>query len=173
MLWMRFVFSALASGVLLAQTPPPAQPRPSPAPSYARAAQLPARIRKFTATPDSIKPGQSVILSWAVENPTSVTIDHIGKVRPRGSTALFPMATTTYMLVVKGPNDQTLTQSVTVTVPGTAETKILPTSRSAPNETPRMPDGKPNLTGVYNSSFGRDPIQATLKPGAEKYKVVR
>ena len=46
-----------------------------------------------------------------------------------------------------------------------------------------MPDGKPNLTGVYNSSsfnFGggavrgeRDPIQATLKPGAEKYKVVR
>jgi hypothetical protein len=46
-----------------------------------------------------------------------------------------------------------------------------------------MPDGKPNLTGVYNSSsfnFGggavrgeREPIQATLKPGAEKYKVVR
>ena len=31
------------------QTPPPA-PAPSPAPSYARAAQLPARIEKFTAT---------------------------------------------------------------------------------------------------------------------------
>jgi len=46
-----------------------------------------------------------------------------------------------------------------------------------------MADGKPDLSGVYNSSsfnFGgvavrgqNDPITATLKPGAEKFKVVR
>lgn len=109
-----------------------------------------------------------------VENPVSVIINpNVGKVRPRGTRTLSPATTTTYVLAVTGPHDQMLTQSVTVMIPGTAETKILPTGRSEPNEMPRMPDGKPNLTGVYNSSFGRDPIQATLKPGAEKYKVVR
>ncbi|HTC33335.1 MAG TPA: hypothetical protein VK724_08185 [Bryobacteraceae bacterium] len=166
---------------------PPAQPAPSPAPSYARAAQLPARIEKFTASPESIKPGQSVTITWAVENPTGVNIDPtIGKVRPRGTKTLSPSATTTYTLTVHGPKDQVLTQSVTVTVPGTVAVNIAPpsgTPAGASQATPRMPDGKPNLTGVYNSSsfnFGgtavrgqNDPIQAELKPGAEKYKVVR
>jgi hypothetical protein len=147
---------------------------PSPAPSYARAAQLPARIEKFTATPESIKPGQSVTLTWAAENPTSVNIDpSVGKVRPRGTKTLSPSATTTYTLTVKGPKDQVITQTVTVTVAGTVATNVAPAAAAAGSESPRMPDGKPNLTGVYNSSFGRDPIQATLKPGAEKYKVVR
>jgi hypothetical protein len=47
-----------------------------------------------------------------------------------------------------------------------------------------MPDGKPNLSGVYNSSsfnFGGRPVRgqtepivaSPLKPGAEKFKVVR
>jgi hypothetical protein len=143
---------------------------------------LPARIEKFSVQPESIKPGQSVTLAWATENPVSVSIDPIvGRVRPRGTKAVSPSATTTYTLTVHGPKDQILTQAVTVTVAGTvAATTAL---ASASNEPPRMPDGKPNLTGVYNSSsfnFGggavrgeRDPIAATLKPGAEKYKVVR
>ena len=76
----------------------------SPAPSYARAALLPARIAKFTAQPESIQPGQSVTLTWATENPTGVTIDPaIGKVRPRGTKAVSPNATTTYTLTVTGP----------------------------------------------------------------------
>ena len=146
---------------------------------------MPARIQKFTVTPQSIHPGQFVKLDWEVENPASVTIDQgIGRVRPRGAKTISPMVTTTYTLTVKGPNDQTLTQSVKVTIPGTVEAPTAPAVASASSAaTPRMPDGKPNLTGVYNSSsfnFGgaaargeRDPIQATLKPGAEKYKVVR
>jgi hypothetical protein len=179
---MRFVILThgilLAAGIAFAQTPP-AQTTPpvSPAPSYARAAQLPARIEKFTATADSIQPGQTVVLTWAVENPTSVNIDpSVGKVRPRGTKTLSPTATTTYTLTVKGPKDQVITKTVTVTVAGTVAANVAPaaaTPASASGETPRMPDGKPNLTGVYNSAFGRDPIQATLKPGAEKYKVVR
>jgi hypothetical protein len=149
---------------------------------------LPARISKFTATPDSIKPGQSVTLQWATENPVNVNIDPtVGKVRPRGAKIVTPGATTTYTLTVKGPKDQVVTQTVTVTVAGTVAANLTPASGAASPATgaatPRMPDGKPNLTGVYNSSsfnFGgaavrgeRDPIQAALKPGAEKYKVVR
>jgi hypothetical protein len=186
---MRIEFVGLAivvTGVSAAGQAPPA-PAPSPAPSYARAAQLPARIEKFAAQPESIQPGQSVTLTWAVENPASISIDPtIGKVRPRGTKMFSPAATTTYTLTVHGPKDQVLTQSVTVTVAGTVATNIAPlsgTAAAASAATPRMPDGKPNLTGVYNSSSfnfaggavrgQNDPIQATLKPGAEKYKVVR
>jgi hypothetical protein len=160
-----------------AQAPPaPPTPAPGPAPSYARAALLPARIEKFTATPELIKPGQTVTLTWAVENPASVIINpSIGKVRPRGTRTLSPSVTTTYTLIVNGPKDQVVSQSVTVTVPGTVEAKILPTVASSGSvEAPHMPDGKPNLTGVYSSAGGaRDPIQPALKPGAEKFKVVR
>jgi hypothetical protein len=156
------------------QAPPAPAPAPGPAPSYARAATLPARIQKFTATPESIKPGGSVTLHWATENPASVNIDPgIGKVRPLGTKTLSPSATTTYTLTVHGPKDQVVTQTVTVTVAGTVAANAAPAAASSSVEIPRMPDGKPNLTGVYNSAFGRDPFQATLKPGAEKYKVVR
>jgi hypothetical protein len=145
---------------------------------------LPARIEKFAAQPESIKPGQSVMLEWAVENPSGVSIDPgIGRVRPRGNKKVTPSATTTYTLTVHGPKDQVVTKTVTVTVAGTVAVNVAPAAPSATREAPRMPDGKPNLTGVYNSSsfnFGggavrgeRAPIAATLKPGAEKYKVVR
>ena len=188
---MRIGF--VASTIFVAAIPAMAQTPPAPATAtppaggtsaYVRAATLPARIEKFTATPSSIQPGQSVTLLWATENPVSVNIDPApGKVRPRGSKTVSPSATTTYTLTVKGPKDQVVTQTVTVTVAGTVAANVAPAAVSASKETPRMPDGKPNLTGVYNSSsfnFGgaavrgqRDPIQAALKPGAEKYKVVR
>ncbi len=173
---MRVETLVVAVMVTVAAAFAQAPPARSPAPSYARAALLPARIEKFTATPESIQPGQSVTLLWAAENPVSVTIDPgVGKVRPRGTKTVSPSATTTYTLTVKGPKDQVVTQTVTVTVAGTVAANVAPAPAVAPTsiETPRMPDGKPNLTGVYNSVGGRDPIQATLKPGAEKYKVVR
>jgi hypothetical protein len=174
---MRIALIAAAIVVIassaFAQAPP--TPAPGPSPAYARAATLPARIQKFTATPDSIQPGQPVTLLWATENPVSVSIDPaVGKVRPRGTKTLSPSATTTYTLTVKGPKDQVVTQTVTVTVADTVAANVAPAAASTSVEMPRMPDGKPNLTGVYNSAGGgRDPFQATLKPGAEKYKVVR
>jgi hypothetical protein len=178
---MRIGILALAIVLMVSsafgQAPPAQAPAPSPAPSYARAATLPARIQKFTAQPESIKPGGSVTLQWATENPASVNIDPgIGKVRPLGTKTLSPSATTTYTLTVHGPKDQVVTQTVTVTVAGTVAANIAPAlgvASQPSQEIPRMPDGKPNLTGVYNSAGGRDPFQATLKPGAEKYKVVR
>ncbi|HTA43875.1 MAG TPA: hypothetical protein VK789_15575 [Bryobacteraceae bacterium] len=162
------------------QTPPPAARGPESA--YQQAGRLPARILDFSVEASSIQPGQSVVLKWSVENPSSVDIDQgVGPVRPKAMRKLTPAATTTYTLTVRGPNG-VLTKTATVTVAGTTPVAAAATD-TAPKKTPRMPDGKPDLTGVYNSSsimFAgrqavgmRDPIVATLKPGAGKYMVVR
>ncbi len=164
------------------------QAKQGPSGAYQQAARLPARIVDFKATPASIQPGQAAMLVWSTENPNSVSIDpELGSVIARGSKQVKPSATTTYTLTVRGPNGdvtKSLTVKVTVTVEraSTAAPAALPNA-SAPKPTPRMADGKPDLSGVYNSSsfnFGgaqvrgqNTPIAATLKPGAEKFKVVR
>jgi len=92
-----------------------------------------------------------------------------------------PRQTTTYVLTVRGPRDQMVTQEVTVTIPGTAPLKpVTPVKR----EIPKMSDGKPNLSGVYNMIFPGGapmnisntpgPLETTpvLKTGAEKFRVV-
>src|SRR5207244_4434096 len=102
----------------------------------------------FEAEPATIQPGQSVTLRWSVENPASTSIDQgIGPVKPKDVRVLSPTATTTYTLTVTGPNG-TLMKSVNVTVPGTKPVAMA----TAQRKTPRMPDGKPDLSGVYNSS---------------------
>src|SRR5579884_2196251 len=157
---------------------------------YARAAQLPARILSFTAERASIQPCLSTTFKWATENQSSATLDPgVGTVVARGSRQVSPAATTTYTLTVHGPKDQLLTRDVTVTVAGTkpvAAKKATPVKK----EIPRMPDGKPNLSGVYNAIFpgtffqggpamniagvpGPAETKPVLKTGAEKYKVVR
>jgi hypothetical protein len=95
-----------------------------------------------------------------------------------------PAATTTYTLMVTGPNG-TETRSVTVTVAGTTPAAAKPADQTAKKEVPRTADGKPDLTGVYSNAGGAagivPPISATsnlptaptLKPGSEKFKVVR
>lgn len=163
-----------------AQAPPPAARGPEGA--YQQAGRLPARILDFSVEPSSIQPGQSVTLRWSVENPSSIEIDQgIGPVRPKAARKITPAATTTWTLTVRGTNG-VLTKSATVTVAGTTPVAVTSTS-TAPKKTPRMPDGKPDLTGVFNSSsimFAgrqagglRDPIIAELKPGMESFKVVR
>jgi hypothetical protein len=131
----------------------------------------PARIVSFTAKPESIQAGQPIVLDWATENPSGVSIDpEVGRVAARGSKQVFPTATTTYTLKVGGPNNAVLTKSVTITVSGsaTASAKAAGTPKDA-----RMPDGKPDLTGVYGFSGVRDLKPPVLKPGAEKFKVDR
>jgi hypothetical protein len=164
-----------------------AQVTPGGGPAYQQAGRLPARIISFTAEPASIKPGQTVTLRWATENPQAPTIDQgVGVVVPRGALRLTPKATTTYTLSVRGPNG-TLTKDVKVTVAGTVEGAPASAGETAKKDTPRTADGKPDLTGVYNAPFGggrgrrgaaaapTDGIARTptLKPGNEKYKVVR
>jgi hypothetical protein len=110
------------------------------------------RIVSFEAKPATIKPGGSVELVWVAENTGTnmmTVTPTVGTVVARGAARVTPAATTTYTLTVAGT---ALTRTVTVTVEGTtpvAASAVMET----PTETPRMPDGKPWLQGVY-SSFG-------------------
>jgi len=103
-------------------------------------------------------------LVWAAENPNATTIDPgIGRVTARGSRQVYPTATTSYTLTVTGPNNATLTSSVTVSVSG---------GKSVPN--PSAPiDLHVDLNGVYGFAGVRGAEPPPLKPGAEKYRIVR
>ena len=182
---MKAVLSLLinvmfASMTLCAQTQPKAGgavPAGFEGSAYNKARELPARIIDFTAEPTSIQPGQSFSLIWHTENPAGITIDpEPGRVMPRGSRQMTPSATTTYTLTVRGPNNQLLTRSVTVNVAGT-----IPRAAGAPDAkktVPRTADGKPDFSGVYaggggGGARGGGATGPVLKPGAEKYRIVR
>ena len=168
------------------QTPPAAAPQAPPRSPYQEAGRLPARIMEFKAEPRSIKPGESATLTWAVENPRTTTIEPtIGRATARGVLKVTPPATTTYTLTVTGVNG-TLTRMVTVNVAGTTPVVARASVPLTSQPTPRTPDGKPDLTGVYGYGAGAGrgapppaaapgslPRTPTLKPGAETYRVVR
>jgi len=158
---------------------------------YQRARQLEARIMNFVAQPASVSAGQPVNLTWATENPTGLTIEPgLGKVTSRGSRQVTPAATTTYTLTVNGANNAVLTRTVTVTVSGAGAPVAAKAGDSGKKEVPRRPDGRPDFSGVYNNTApgageagrgsagaaattGGLPTTPVLKPGAEKFKVVR
>jgi hypothetical protein len=174
-----------------AQQPPAAQPPAGPTPGespYRAAARLPVRITTFSVQPATIQPGESVTLTWAAENPTSVTIDPLGRVAPRGRRTLTPPVTTTYTLAVTGAGNSAEKRTVTVVVSGTVPgpSPSDATAAAAKKAVPRTADGKPDFSGVYGYGAlgggrgapppavpGGLPTTPTLKPGAEKYKVVR
>ena len=125
----------------------------------------PARIVSFTAQPTSIQAGQPVTLVWATENPNATNIDQgVGRVTARGSRQVFPTATTSYTLTVTGPNNSMLTSSVTVSV---SSGKAAPTTAAAPG------DLHVDLNGVYGFAGVRGAEPPPLKPGAEKFRIVR
>ncbi len=178
--WAQTPPAAPQSGVVSAGTGNP----------YQRAGQLPARIMDFKAEPASIQPGQKVTLTWSTENPSAVTIDpDPGRVTPRGAMQLSPARTTTYTLTVRGPNNQVLTRALTVNVAGTTPApENAAAGAAAKKEVARTAAGHPDFSGVYNFGGGGGggggrggrganaqaaPAGPELKPGAEKYKVVR
>jgi len=135
----------------------------------------PAKILTFTAEPNSIQPGQSVTLTWAVVNADRITVDQgVGVVATRGTEKVTPAVTTTYTLraVGRGGADQ---HSLTVTVAGTNAAPAAPAPSGdvlANKPVPHMADGTPDLSGVYIGGFAIRPTgKIELKPGAEKYKV--
>ena len=155
----------VAPSFLLAQT------TTSPAPPRPQRIVPPARIVTFKAQPESVQAGQPVTLVWATENPNGITISpDIGRVAARGTRLVNPGTTTTYTLSVGGPDKTTLTQSVTVSVTGG---KPSAAAAGTAAKDARMPDGKPDLSGVYNFAGVRGASPPTLKPGAEKFKIVR
>jgi hypothetical protein len=73
----------------------------------------------------------------------------IGRVLARGTVRVTPSATTSYTLRTEGgPDGQVVTRSVTVVVRGTQPVKVE-VEVAGPRPTPRLPDGKPDLQGVY------------------------
>jgi hypothetical protein len=151
------VVIALAQSVAPGQTPaaPPVRP-PRVVP--------PARIVSFTAQPETVQSGQPATLVWATENPNGITISpDIGRVAARGTRLVNPAATTIYTLTVAGPNNTSLTQSVTVKVAGD-QAAGAGSATSA-----RAPD----FTGVYGFAGVRGITPPVLKAGAEKFKIVR
>lgn len=178
--------AAFCSISLFAQAPagrgatdvPPAPAKPKPARVVPQAG-----IREFKADSTSLQPGQSTTISWIVENPTTTTISGLGTVAAIGNRRVTPKTGTIYTMTVTGPNNQTLTRTLTINVAGTTAVAAVSTS-DVPKPAPQI-DGKPDLSGIYNSSsfsqmFGgrvvsgqNDPFTGKLKPGAEKYKVTR
>lgn len=179
------VFAALliASSVVSAQAPPQGAAPGAPPAGRGRAAGPPARIVTFEARPASIKPGESALLVWLVENPAAPEIQPgIGRITPRGTMRVMPSATTTYTLTMGD-----LTKTVTVTVAGTAPVSASTAPAASGNKgIARTSDGKPDFSGVYTfggggargAGAGRGggaaaPAGPVLKPGAEKYRIVR
>lgn len=74
-------------------------------------------IRRFTATPPIIGPGDSALLSWETAAATSVELD--GTMVTGNSQSINPAATRTYTLRATNPNGSvTGTTTVSVVVPG-------------------------------------------------------
>lgn len=77
--------------------------------------RTPAVIKSFTASEDEIAEGESVTLSWVVEDAVSVTLNDV-KVNSKGSMEVNPKETTTYVLKAVGTDGVEVTESVKVTV---------------------------------------------------------
>jgi hypothetical protein len=124
----------------------------------------------FEARPAIVRAGQPVLLVWHVENPTGVALEPgIGAVTPRGSRQVLPLTTTTYTLAVKGGPSRMLVVTVEGSVPTARAVAITAAAGRA-----RMPDGKPDLSGVYgNAGLPAGATPPPLKPGAEKFRIVR
>lgn len=143
---------------------------------------LEPRIVSFEAKPATVRAGESVLLVWQTENPSGgVTIDpEIGTVVARGSKQVKPTATTTYTLSMRNGPSRTVTVTVSggsaagASSAGSASGGTRPTTNAASGGIPRMPDGHPDLTGVYgNAGLPQGATPPPLKPGAEKFVIVR
>lgn len=75
-------------------------------------------VTGFGASPGQVEPGESAVLSWEVEDATSVVIEPgLGAVGTSGSATVSPAATTTYRLVASNASG-TATAEATVGVVG-------------------------------------------------------
>jgi len=78
-------------------------------------------INAFTASPDSITPGETSTLSWEVSGAITVSIDQgVGNVGLTGTRLVSPSTTTTYTLTATNANGS-VTRSVEVAVTGSTQ----------------------------------------------------
>lgn len=82
---------------------------------------LPLPTATLEVNPESVLHGQSVRLIWNTDNADGVSISGVGSVAAKGSTAVVPDVSTTYILTAKGPGGtRQASARVTVNIPPTA-----------------------------------------------------
>ncbi|MFC4639749.1 protein kinase domain-containing protein [Deinococcus hohokamensis] len=79
-----------------------------------------AKINVFKLSPEAVTRGQSAMLSWEVENATSVAIDGIGTVAARGQKKVSPRLSTSYVITAQGGNNSTTTANARLEVAAAA-----------------------------------------------------
>ena len=96
--------------------------------SGAASKKLPS-VAKFTVSPAAIKSGEAAIISWEVDNASSVSIDPgMSAVPSTGADKVAPAATTSYVLTATNKNG-TSKSTVVLTVSGST-TAVTPTAAS-------------------------------------------
>src|SRR5262245_23265490 len=171
------------------QAPQPAQAQPDAAGRGGRGGgggrgNLTPHILSFQATPATIKPGESFVLSWSTESGAGTIDNGVGAIPARGTIKVTPKATTTYTLSMGGG---AVTRSVTVTVAGTTPVAPAPADQAAGSKPIARIDGKPDFSGIYGfgggggrggrgagdappvpaSPYSNLPAQPVLKPGVQ------
>jgi hypothetical protein len=126
-------------------------------------------INQFTASPDTIYPGASSVLSWNVSNASSVVINTVGTVPSSGRIAVFPNATTIYRITAYN-NYGSANSTVQVTVYSSAnynlptinEFRAVPTVLYAGSPT-TLTWNVSNSTDVYIIGVGNvAPVGSTV-----------
>lgn len=85
-------------------------------------------VVKFNVSPSSIGPGEAAILSWEVQNASSISIDPgIPAAPSAGAEKVAPAATTTYVLTA-GNNSGSTRSTALLTVAGTGGIPQMPVS---------------------------------------------
>lgn len=121
-------------------------------------------IRYFQATPSTIKNGESTTLSWSVSDATEVTISGLGKVALKGSMAIMPVGTTTYVLAAKNAGE-VVTAHTVVAVERPTQSK--PVINSFYADSRRIIDGQSttlywSVSGASNIAIDRiGPVPST------------
>ena len=86
-------------------------------------------VIQFSATPASIAPGATTVLSWNVTNATTVTIDHgIGDVSATGTKNVSPTSPTTYKLSAANSSGSAI-KTVSINVTQAAAPAAKPSSK--------------------------------------------
>jgi len=146
--------------------PPVAAPPPPPPPP-------PAPTVTLTADRTAINAGQSVTLSYAATNATSVTIQPgIGAVQPAtsGTRQVSPAALTRYSATATGPGGTATSAEVTVSVAAAAPPPPPPTPPPAPRPAPPPAPRAPTLDEIFSRTLESilfDYDKATIRAGEE------
>lgn len=106
---------ALVAGCHKKRPEPPAPPPPSQS--------APAPTASITASPESIGPGETAVLTWKTTDATDVSIEGLGSVATSGTQSVRPNETTSYHLIAHGDGgsaDATATVTVSTAAPPAA-----------------------------------------------------